>query len=182
VPVERHGIVNPSATSPSLSVIVCGLGALSAVTFSSSVCSAQNVTSIALSARAAVARAAIDSPRNDQASELSPALGDYGHVSVVMQSLYVTTGFVQGLDAHSTFKALAAGAVESNSLVKPLASNRPAFIALKATMATAFIDAGHDLSKRHKVGAIIALTLVNSLYTAIALNNYHVAHVMATRR
>ncbi len=94
-----------------------------------------------------------------------------------MQALYGSTALVQGLDAQSTFKALDAGGVESNSLVKPFASNRPAFIALKATMASALIYAGHDLSKRHKVGAIIALTLVNSVYTAMAINNYRVAHV-----
>jgi hypothetical protein len=166
-----------------VSVIAFGaLAALGAMTLWPRSAAAQDQTSIAASVRAVIARAAIDAPRNDQVSEPSPALGDYGRVSLVMQSLYVTTGVVQGLDAQSTFKALDAGAVESNSLVKSFASNRPAFIALKVTMATAFIYAGHDLSKRHKVGAIIALGLVNSLYTAIALNNYHVAHVMDTRR
>ena len=66
--------------------------------------------------------------------------------------------------------------------MKPLASNRPAFVALKVGMSAAFIYAGHDLSKRHKIGAILALGLVNSVYTAIALHNYHVAYVMDTRR
>lgn len=174
--------MNASATCRTVSVIAFGaLGALSAVTFCPRVCWAQNLTSIAMSARAEVARAAIDAPRNDQAS-VSPVLGDPGRVSLVMQSLYVTTVLVQGLDAQSTFKALAAGAVESNSLVKPLASNRPAFVALKVGMSAAFVYAGHDLSKRHRIGAILALGIVNSVYTAIALNNYHVAHVMDTRR
>jgi hypothetical protein len=184
--------MNPSAMSRTVSVLAFGaLGALSAVTFSPGVCSAQEATSIppiasiasiASSARAVVARAALDAPRQDQASALPSALEDHGHISLVMQSLYATTVVVQGLDAQSTFKALDAGAVESNSLVKPLASNRPAFVALKVGMSAAFIYAGHDLSKRHKIGAILALGLVNSVYTAIALHNYHVAYVMDTRR
>jgi hypothetical protein len=178
--------MNPSATGRTVSVLAIGaLGALSTVTFSPRVCSAQGLTSIASiasSARAVVARAAMDAPRTDQPSAPPSALDDHRHVSLVMQSLYATTVVVQGLDAQSTFKALAAGAVESNSLVKPLASNRPAFIALKVGMSAAFVYAGHDLSTRHKIGAILALGLVNSVYTAIALHNYHVAHVMDTRR
>jgi hypothetical protein len=158
------------------------LTALCVVMLCPRVSAAQDLTSIALSARAAVARAVIDTPQADQASASAPVSSEYGHISFVMQSLYATTVVVQGLDAQSTFKALAAGAVESNSLVKPLASNRPAFIALKAGMSAAFIYAGHDLSKRHKIGAILALGLINSAYTAIALHNYHVAHAMETHR
>jgi hypothetical protein len=151
------------------------LGALSALTFCPATSAAQDLTSTA------VAPAVIDGPQADQASASAPALNEHRHVSFVMQSLYATTVVVQGLDAQSTFKALGAGAMESNSLVKSFASHHPAFIALKATMATAFIYAGHDLSKRHKIGAMIALGLVNSAYTAIALHNYHVAHVMDAR-
>jgi hypothetical protein len=173
-PPARHGTASVIAFS--------ALAAFGAMTLCVQSAAAQDLTSIASSAQAVIAHAAIDAPRTDQVSVPPLAPGDHGHVSAVMQSLYVTTGVVQGLDAQSTFKALDVGAVESNSLVKPLASNRPAFIALKATMATAFIYAGHDLSKRHRVGAIIALALVNSLYTAIAVHNYHVAHVMSSPR
>src|SRR5262245_19250327 len=49
--------------------------------------------------------------------------------SIVMLSSYVVTAAVQGLDAHSTFKALDAGAIETNPLLTPLANNRKAFIA-----------------------------------------------------
>jgi hypothetical protein len=172
-----------SATRRTVSVIALGvLAAFGAVTFSPRVCSAQELTSINSSAGHLLAHVVPDAPRIDQASETPPALADPVRVSFVMQSLYATTVVVQGLDAQSTFKALAAGAVESNSLVKPLASNRPAFIALKAGMSAAFVYAGHDLSKRHKIAAIVALGLVNSVYTAIALHNYQVARVMDARR
>jgi Domain of unknown function (DUF5658) len=172
-----------SATHRTVSVIALGVfGALGAVTFSPRVCSAQERTSIASSASGVVARVVPDGPRTDRVSDAPPALADRSHVSLVMQSLYATTFVVQGLDAQSTFKALAAGAVESNSLVQPLASNRPAFIALKVGMSAAFVYAGHDLSTRHKIAAILALGVVNSVYTEIALHNYQVAHVMDARR
>jgi hypothetical protein len=171
-----------SATRRTVSAIALGvLAAFGAVTFSPRVCSAQELTSIASSANL-LAHVVPDAPRVDQASETAPALADPVRVSFVMQSLYATTVVVQGLDAQSTFKALAAGAVESNSLVKPLASNRPAFIALKVGMSAAFVYAGHGLSTRHKIAAIVALGLVNSVYTAIALHNYQVARVMDARR
>jgi hypothetical protein len=142
---------------------------------------AQDLTSVMVSARGAIDRAASQAQAETLPIPPRP-ITSVGHVSFVMQSLYASTAVVQGLDAQSTFKALSVGAVESNSLVKPFAANRPAFIALKAAMATAFIYAGHDLAKRHKVGAILALGLVNSLYTAIALHNYHVVHLMDERR
>jgi hypothetical protein len=162
--------------------VFVAFGALGALTLCPAVSAAQDLTSIAASATAALARATIDGPQTGQASASTPVQHPDGHVSFVMQALYATTVVVQGLDAQSTFEALDAGAVESNSLVTSFASNRPAFIALKVTMATAFIYAGHDLSKRHKIGAMIALGLVNSVYTAIALHNDHVVHVMDTRQ
>lgn len=122
------------------------------------------------------------SPAAADRADSNSSMMEFHRVSPTMQSLYAATAITQALDAQSTFKALNAGAVESNSLVKPFAANRPAFIALKAGMATAFIYAGHNLSKGHKIGAMIALGVVNSLYTAIAINNYHVARTMAARR
>ena len=175
--------MNPSARRHAVSVIAfSALAAFGAVTLCPRVSVAQDLTSIALSSRAVVAGAHIDPPSNDRTNASSSEVADHGRVSPVMQSLYVTTVTVQGLDAQSTFKALGAGGAESNSLVKPIVSNHPAFVALKLTMATAFIYAGHDLSTRHKIGAIIALTVVNSVYTAMAINNYRVAHVMDIRR
>ena len=158
--------------------------AMSVVTFMPRLAAAQDNAPIAASVKAAVANMTFDTPAapvSDRA-DANASIADFHRVSPTMQSLYVTTALTQALDAQSTFKALNAGAVESNSLVKPFASHRPAFIALKAGMATAFIYAGHNLSKRHKIGAVIALGLVNSLYAAIAMNNYHVVHVMSAQR
>jgi hypothetical protein len=142
---------------------------------------AQDLSSISLSAKAAVARAGIQPPQVDPSTvAISP--NEFHRFSPTLQALYVVTATIQGLDARSTFKALDAGAVETNSIVKPFASNRVAFVALKASMSAAFIYQAHETSKRHKIGAIIALGIVNSIYTAIAVNNYRALHVMQASR
>jgi hypothetical protein len=102
-----------------------------------------------------------------------------GRPSLLLQPLYVTTAIVQALDARSTFKALDAGAVESNSLVAPLATHRPAFVALKISMAAAFIYNGHKLSKRHRLLAAATLAGLNGVYGAIVRHNYDVARQAA---
>ncbi len=124
----------------------------------------------------AVAQAAATPPAAD-ATPATPVDGT-GRPSPVMQSLYVTTAVVQMLDAHSTLKAVDAGADELNSIVAPLSHHPPAFIALKAGMAAAFIYGGHTMSKHHKVGAIITLGVLNACYLAIAVHNYDVASTM----
>ena len=96
--------------------------------------------------------------------------------SIVMTSLYATTALMQGLDAHSTMKAINRGAVEKNPLMSYLTSHPAAFVALKAGAAAGLIFAGKRLAKRSKTQAIIALAAVNSAYFAIALHNYRVAN------
>lgn len=88
-----------------------------------------------------------------------------------MQSLYVLTVVVQGLDARSTFRAIDVGAREVNPILEPLAHNRPAFIAFKGAVAFAIIDGGHSLSKRHKALAIVIVSAVNAAYLAVVIHN-----------
>lgn len=156
--------------------------ALSVIVLMPGLAAAQERAPIALAANAAIANLTFDTPAPADRTDANASMAEFHRVSPTMQSLYVATALTQALDAQSTFKALNAGAVESNSLVKPFSANRPAFIALKAGMATAFIYAGHNLSKGHKIGAMVALGAINSIYMAIALNNYHVVHVMNGRR
>jgi hypothetical protein len=94
---------------------------------------------------------------------------------VLITSLFVTTAVMQGLDTHSTFKALDAGAVEANPLMRPLVNHRGAFVALKVGMAAGLIYAGHHLYKKNKVAGALALAAVNAAYGLIALRNYDVA-------
>ena len=101
--------------------------------------------------------------------------------SVLMMSSYAVTAIVQGLDAHSTFKAIDAGAVETNPLLTPLANNRAAFVALKAAIAAALIYEGHGTSKQHKIRALLILGAIDGAYIALARHNYRVARVMNSR-
>ena len=99
-----------------------------------------------------------------------------------MQSLYATTIAIQGLDAHSTFRALQAGGNEGNPLLGPLAASRPAFLALKVGIAATLIYSGRDLSRGHKIGAVLALAGINSVYAALIRNNYRVGtHMRAVK-
>ena len=98
-----------------------------------------------------------------------------------MLSSYAVTAVVQGLDAHSTFKALNAGAVETNPLLTPLANNRRAFIALKVAIAAALIYEGHGTSKQHKIRAVLILAAIDGAYIALARHNDQVARVMNRR-
>lgn len=102
--------------------------------------------------------------------------------SLLMQSLYATTIVVQGLDGHSTFRALDAGGKEGNPLIGPLAEHRPAFLALKAGIAATAIYLARDTSKTHKVRAALTLIAINSAYLALIANNYRVAAVMRRSR
>jgi len=107
---------------------------------------------------------------NTKAEDITP------RPSKVMFALYATTALMQGLDAHSTMKALDRGATEKNPLMSYLTSHPAAFVALKAGAAASLIFAGKRLAKRSKTQAIIALAAVNSAYFAIALHNYRVAN------
>lgn len=98
--------------------------------------------------------------------------------SIVMLSAYTVTAIVQGLDAHSTFKALDAGGVEVNPFLFDVAKNRPAFIALKAGVAAGLIYAGHGIARKHKVVSVLTLAAINSVYIGLAANNYRAAKKM----
>ena len=117
-----------------------------------------------------VARVRFDVKPSNAAPETS------SRPSVVMTSLYATTALMQGLDAHSTMKAINAGAVEKNPLMSYLTSHPTAFVALKTGAAVSLIYAGRRLAKRNKTHAVIALVAVNSAYLIIATHNYRVAN------
>src|SRR5438552_8152246 len=101
--------------------------------------------------------------------------------SIMMLSAYMITALVQGLDAHSTFKALDAGAGETNPFLINIARNRAAFIALKVAIATGLIYEGRGLAKKQKVVSVLTLAAINGVYIALAEQNYRVARQMRSR-
>lgn len=102
--------------------------------------------------------------------------------NVALRSMYATTILVQGLDFHSTFRALDQGAIEINPVVKPFTSSKPAFAALKAGMAVSTIYIGKSLARRSKTKAIIAMAAINAVHTAIVVKNYRASRLMAAQR
>jgi hypothetical protein len=95
--------------------------------------------------------------------------------SALMMSLYASTAALQMLDVHSTITALDNGAVEANPLMKNVAGNKAAFVALKAGVAVTTILATRNMAKRNKVAAIATLIAVNSAYAFVVSHNYKVA-------
>jgi hypothetical protein len=97
----------------------------------------------------------------------------------VLIPLYVSLATFNLLDAHSTFRAVDAGARELNPLVVGFANNRGALLAVKAgvTMGTVFLSERMWRGGKRKsaVAMIAALTVANAL---IARHNYRVASSM----
>ena len=96
-------------------------------------------------------------------------------IDPMMSSLYVSTALMQGLDIHSTMKALNSGAIEANPLMKGVTGNKAAFIAMKAGIAAGTIFAAHKASKKNRVAAIVSLVAINSVYAMVVNQNYKVA-------
>lgn len=95
--------------------------------------------------------------------------------STLMLSLYASTAAMQALDVHSTLSALKLGAVEANPMMKGVARNKAAFIALKAGMAASTILASRNMAKRNKIAAIATMVAVNTAYAFVISHNYKVA-------
>jgi hypothetical protein len=86
--------------------------------------------------------------------------------------LYVSLGVLQALDAHSTTRALNAGGVEANPLMRGVAGQPLALIAVKAGGAASTIWLTHKLAGRSRTGAFIVMGAVNSAYAMVVAHNY----------
>jgi hypothetical protein len=67
---------------------------------------------------------------------------------------------------------LNAGAVEGNPLLRSVAHQPAALIAVKAGGAASTMWLSHKLAKRNKTGAFILMTAVNSAYAMVVAHNY----------
>jgi hypothetical protein len=102
------------------------------------------------------------------------ATNDAGRGALV--PLYVSFATLQMLDAHSTIRALDAGGVEANPLMRGVADRPAALVALKAGVAASTIVLTDRLRRRNKVGAIVLMAALNSAYAVVVSNNYRAAH------
>ncbi len=92
----------------------------------------------------------------------------------LLNSLYVTTAVMQGLDAHSTLYAISRGATEANPFMANVVEHKSTFIALKAGVAFSTIMASREMSKRNRVAAIVTMVAVNSAMAYVVQRNYRI--------
>ena len=90
----------------------------------------------------------------------------------VLVPLYVSFAALQALDVHSTLRAVDAGGVEQNPFLKGLVNQPAALIALKGGVAASTILIADRLQHHNRIGAIVAMTALNSVYATVVAHNY----------
>jgi hypothetical protein len=86
--------------------------------------------------------------------------------------LYVSFATLQVLDTHSTRRALARGAAESNPMMKGVAGNSGALLAVKAAGATGVIFAAEKMWKKNKAAAVVFMVAANAGMAWVVQHNY----------
>ncbi len=99
-------------------------------------------------------------------------LGGPLHRPAPLVPLYATFVGLQTLDVHSTQYALARGATEGNPVIRGLAGNELALVALKAAGTAGVIVANERLWKRNRTAAIVAMVAANSAMAWVVQHNY----------
>jgi len=90
----------------------------------------------------------------------------------VLVPLYVSFAALQALDVHSTLRAVDAGGVEQNPFLKGLVNQPAALIALKGGIAASTILVADKLQRHSRIGAIVAMAALNSVYATVVAHNY----------
>jgi hypothetical protein len=90
----------------------------------------------------------------------------------VLVPLYASFAALQMLDAHSTLRAVRAGGVEQNPMLRGIADKPVAMVALKAGVAASTIALAEKVRSRSRVGAIVLMAALNSTYAAVVVHNY----------
>ena len=94
----------------------------------------------------------------------------------VLVPLYISAATLQMLDVHSTRRALSSGYTEGNPAMAGIASNTPAFVAVKAATAATTIWVSEKLRKRNRAAAIGLMVAVNAVTATVVAHNYRVVH------
>jgi hypothetical protein len=89
--------------------------------------------------------------------------------------MYVSFSVLQGLDVHSTLRALDSGAVEANPLMKGVAGSAIGMAAVKTAAAAGVIYASERMWKHNKVAAVVFMAATNSAMAWVVQHNHRVA-------
>ncbi len=92
----------------------------------------------------------------------------------ILVPLYVSFAALQALDAHSTIRALNAGATEGNPIMAGLAGKPAAFVAVKTGLAASTIFLAEKVRVKSRGAAVALMAVLNSVYATIVARNYRV--------
>jgi len=87
----------------------------------------------------------------------------------VLVPLYVSFAVLQ---AHSTLRGIHGGAVERNPMLHSIAKTPAVLFAVKAGVAASTIVLADKVRGRSRVGAIVLMAGLNSLYATVVAHNY----------
>jgi hypothetical protein len=96
--------------------------------------------------------------------------------NAALGTLYTSFGLLQALDAHSTSRALASGATESNALLAGFAHRPILLMGAKTAVAAGTIVLMERFRKRHPKAAMVTMMALNSAYAVIVVRNSRIAH------
>jgi hypothetical protein len=88
-----------------------------------------------------------------------------------LPALYATFGALQMADAYSTRRAVTAGAIEANPLMKAASGGTGTMFAVKAASAAGSIYLAERLWKKNRKGAVILMAVVNGITAAVVTKN-----------
>ena len=88
-----------------------------------------------------------------------------------LPAMYVTLGALQALDLYSTRRALNAGAVEANPVMRKASGNSGAMLAVKALSTAGSIYFTERAWKKNRKGAVVLMAVVNGVTAAVVANN-----------
>jgi hypothetical protein len=118
--------------------------------------------------RAGLAAAAAQMP----SAPIQPRSGVPQSPRGLMPALYAGNIALQAMDTHSTFRALDAGLVEGNPLMRWTTAHPVAFVSMKAAATASTILVAQKIRKKHPGRAALFMAGVNTAYALIVLHNY----------
>lgn len=89
----------------------------------------------------------------------------------LLPALYVAFAAVQVADVYSTRRAVRAGAVEANPLMKEAAGSSSGMLIAKAASGAASIYFAEKMWKKNRKGAVLVMAAINGVTAAIVANN-----------
>jgi hypothetical protein len=88
--------------------------------------------------------------------------------------LYTSHIALQALDVYTTTRGLRGGAVEANPVMKDIARQPAALVAMKAATSAAVVLGTEKLWKKNRVAAVLVMIGVNAGMAIVVSNNYRV--------